>query len=254
MKYAKVTLDIGSAEASVSESLEVQFYDADNQLLDKSGIRTTVEQIQASLPVYVTKVLRLTVNYIETAGIRARNVLPEIKPSTITVSGPAEVLRDRETIELGDFQLASMLEGVSAHTFGIAVPAGCTNLSGVTTATLRVSFLDMMESRITTGNIRCDNIPEGRTVDILTEQVTVALYGTSTDVGAVTGENIVLVADLADYSAALGGYTLPARVEFGSGGDLGVKGSYQVQVTIREDTGEEEEPDGPEDPQEETGE
>ncbi len=62
------------------------------------------------------------------------------------------------------------------------------------------------------------------------------------------------MADLADYSAALGGYTLPARVEFGSGGDLGVKGSYQVQVTIREDTGEEEEPDGPEDPQEETGE
>lgn len=254
--YAKVTLDIGSAEASVSESLEVQFYDKNNQMLDKSGIRTTVKQVQASLPVYVTKVLRLTVNYMETPGIRARNVLPEIKPSTITVSGPAEVLRDRETIELGDFDLASMLDGVSAHTFGIAVPAGCTNLSGVTTATLRVSFLDMMESRVTTGNIRCDNIPEGRTVDILTEQVTVALYGTGTDVGAVTGENIVLVADLADYSAALGGYTIPARVEFGSGGDLGVKGSYQVQVTIREDTGgpDEEEPDSPEEPQEETGE
>lgn len=251
VSYAKVTLDIGSAQASVSETLEIQFYDENNQLLEKTGIRTTVEQIQASLPVYVTKELRLTVNYIEAPGIRAAAVRREIQPGSITVSGPAEVLRDRETIELGDFELLSMNDGVSAHTFNITVPAGCSNLSGVTTATLRVSFVDMMETRITTGSIRYENLPEGRTVHLLTEQVTVSIFGTVQDVSAVTGENMVLVADLSDFSFALGSYTVPVRVEFETGGDLGVKGSYQVQLTIREagDDDPEEDPDAQEDGQ-----
>ena len=234
VSYAKVTLDIGNAQASVSENLAVQFYDENNQLLDKTGIRTTVEQIQANLPVYVTKTLRLTVNFIDAPGIRESSIRPEIRPEFITVSGPAELLRDRETIELGDFELLSMNEGVSAHTFNITVPAGCTNLSGVTTATLRVSFVDMMASRIVTGNIRYENLPEGRTVDLLTEQVTVSIFGTVRDVSAVTGDNMVLVVDLSDFSSALGSYTVPVRVEFETGGDLGVEGSYQVQLTIRE--------------------
>ena len=234
VSYAKVTLDIGSAQASVSETLNVQFYDRNNQLLDNTGVRTTVEQVQATLPVYVTKELRLTVNYIEAPGIRQGSVQREIQPRTITVSGPAEILRDKETIELGDFELLSMNDGVSAHTYNITVPAGCTNLSGVTTATLRVSFIDMMETRVTTSNIRWENIPEGCTVDLLTEQVTVSIFGTAQDVSAVTADNMALVADLTDFSSALGTYNVPVRLEFGTGGDLGVKGSYQVYLTIRE--------------------
>lgn len=235
VSYAKVTLDIGNAEASVSEALNVEFYDSANQPLDKANIRTTVQQVQATLPVFVTKELRLVVNFIDAPGARLQNTEHPLRPETITVSGPAEALRDRETIVVGDFELLSMVrDGVSRHTYSIMVPEGCTNLSGVTQTTLTISFLDMMETRVTTNNIRFENAPEGRDVDIITEEVTVSIFGTAENVSAVTGENIALVADLSGYSAALGTYTIPARVEISSGGDVGVQGSYQVQVTIRE--------------------
>lgn len=43
------------------------------------------------------------------------------------------------------------------------------------------------------------------------------------------------MADLTNYSAASGTYTVPAFVEVASNaGDLGVSGNYQVQVRIRE--------------------
>ena len=58
---------------------------------------------------------------------------------------------------------------------------------------------------------------------------------------AISGENITLVADLSDYGSALGSYAIPAVVEIDSGGDIGVTGEYEIQVTIRE-LGDEPEP------------
>ena len=51
-----------------------------------------------------------------------------------------------------------------------------------------------------------------------------------------------MVADLSDFGSALGTYTVPATIENSSGVDIGISGSYEVQVTIREpsDSGSEE--------------
>ena len=46
------------------------------------------------------------------------------------------------------------------------------------------------------------------------------------------------MADLTDYSAAAGGYTVPARVLVETSGNIGVSGTYQVRVNIRELTEE----------------
>lgn len=55
-----------------------------------------------------------------------------------------------------------------------------------------------------------------------------------------------VVVDLAELSSATGSYTVPAKVTV-NGGDVGVSGSYAVQVTIRDnstepDSGQEPEP------------
>ncbi len=232
--YAKVKLDIGSATGSISETLAVQYYTAEGEALDSAGIRTTVERIQVSLPVFVTKELRLTMNYIDAPGARRRNMRAELDPETIMVSGPAEVLRDQETIVLGDFDLLSVGNTESTHTYGITVPDGCTNLSGVTRSTLTISYPDKITARVVTDRIRFDNAPEGKNLDVQTPQIVVTVFGTDADVSAINGENITLVADLSDYGSALGSYAIPAEVEIDSGGDIGVTGEYEIQVTIRE--------------------
>lgn len=239
--YAKVKLDIGNATGSVSETLGVQYYTADGEMLEGSGIRTTVEKIQVSLPVFVTKELRLTMNYIDAPGARIRNMKAVLDPGTIMVSGPAEVLRDRETIVLGDFDLLSVGGAESTHTYGITVPEGCTNLSGVTRSTLTISYPGKTVASVVTDRIQYENAAEGRRVDVQTPQIVVSVFGTEADVAAITGENITLVADLSDYGSALGSYAIPAKVEIDSGGDIGVAGEYEIQVTIRE-PGDEPEP------------
>lgn len=242
--YAKVKLDIGSATGSISELLAAQYYTEDGEVLANGGIRTTVEQIQVSLPVFVTKELRLTMNYIDAPGARLRSMNPRLDPETIMVSGPAEVLRDRETIILGDFDLLSVGNTESTHTYGITVPDGCTNLSGVTRSTLTISYPDKSTARVLTDHIRLDNAPVGKNLDLRTPGIVVTVFGTEADVSAISGENITLAADLSDYGSALGSYAIPATVEIDSGGDIGVTGEYEVQVIIREPGDEPEPPEG----------
>ena len=146
---------------------------------------------------------------------------------------------------LGFLNLAE-LGSTTNYSYAIPIPEGCENLSGVTRPTLRISFKDMQRTTVTATNFILENAPEDRTVDLLTEQLAVSIFGTSGDVGAITSDNILVTVDLADFGSAVGTYTVPAEVTV-VGHDVGVSGgTYQVRVTISEQTSDQPaEPDTP---------
>lgn len=251
ISYAKVTLDIGnSAVETVSRDLELQFYDQNGQLLDKADIHSSVENVKATLSVFVTKELRLVVNFTDAPGCRARNTEYFIEPQTIAVSGDATMLKNVETLELGKYDLRELgttaSENYTTTNYMIILPDGCTNVSGVTRAALRIRFKDMTSATVSTENISWLNLPEGKRVEALTGSLAVKVFGTEADVSALTGEDIAVTVDLDNYSAASGTYTVPAEVTVNKG-DVGISGLYQIQVTIREG-GEEPPPEEATDP------
>ena len=136
-----------------------------------------------------------------------------------------------------------LVEGGGTYVYPITVPEGCQNLSGVTRATVQLSFKDMTTASVITDRFRYENVPEGKAVDILTEEMTIQIFGTAADVAAVTGGDLTVVADLSDFGSALGTYTVPATIENSSGADIGIIGSYEVQVTIRESSSDSESED-----------
>ena len=246
VSYAKVTLDLGEdATSTVTGDLPVQFYDENDQLLEDTSLQTTEETIQVTLPVYVTRELMLTMDFQESAGARLDNVTWRIAPETILVSGPAEVLNGMDSIVLDEFDLAS-LGSTTNYSYAIPIPEGCENLSGVTRATLRISFRDMQRTTVTATNFILQNTPDGRDVNLLTEQLAVSIFGTSGNVEAITGDDILVTVDLADFGSAVGTYTVPAEVTV-LGRDVGVSGGpYRVRVTISEQTADQPaEPDVP---------
>lgn len=237
ISYVKVTLDIGSdASESVTQQLEFSYYDANDQLVVNPNIRPTEETVQVTLPVFVTRELQLVVDFKESSGVRASNLNYEIKPSTIMVSGDASKLKGVDTIVLGELDLLNLLgSDARVHTYPIIIPDGCQNLSGVTRATLEVDFKDMARTQVVTDRFTYSNLPSGKHVEVLTEELEVTVFGTTEDVAAVTGEHLTVQVDLSNYAAALGTYTVPAVVTEKAPGDIGVAGTYQVQVTIRDE-------------------
>lgn len=239
VSYAKVVLEYDNATETIDQMLDYQFYDENDQLVENPNIQANVDQIQVTLPIIVTKELQLRLDFEQHPGASLSNVTYKIEPSTITVSGDASVLRDVDSITLGSeaFDLLSLLDsGTATYSYPITVPEGCTNLSGVTRATLKISFNDMTSAQVTTKNFVCTNYPQGKATEILTSELTVTVFGTSADVSAVTGDDVQVVVDLSELSSATGSYTVPAQITV-TGGDVGVSGNYVVQVTIRDEGG-----------------
>ena len=253
VSYVKVTLDIGDqAMESVTQELEFRYYDSRDQQVINPNIRPVEETIQVTLPVFVTKELPLVVDFKEADGLKKSNLNYEIKPSTIVVSGEAGKLKNVKSIVLGEFDLMDLLgSNAHSHTYPIIIPEGCQNLSGVTRATLEVDFKDMARSQIVTNQIKFLNVPENKTVEELVGELEVNVFGTAGDVAATLGEHLTVQVDLANYAAALGTYTVPATIVEKAPGDIGIAGTYQVQVTIRE-TGDEQPDAGSEQIPEET--
>lgn len=243
VSYAKVTLDIGkNAVQTIDQSLTIQFYDRYNRLIENDDIYPLTDSIQATMPVYVTKELGLVMDFQEAPGARISNLNYTISPPAITVSGDAGKLKNVNSIVLGEFDLLKLLdEGASTNTYPIIIPDGCQNLSGVTRATLQIKFEDIASAEVIATQMEYAALPEGKEAEVLTEEVTVTVFGTAEEVAAITSENLIVTADLTDYSAASGTYTVPATVSVKGGGDIGILGKYQVQVTIREPLPPEEE-------------
>ena len=235
ISYAKVVFDIGkNAKETVTAELDYQFYDADGQIVDATNVHTETGQIQATLPVYVTKELKLKVDFKEAPGARLADMTYSIKPESIMVSGDASVLNNMDSIVLDSFDLLSVTTESTSHSYAILVPDGCENLSGVTRATLEIGYPDKTVADVTTHNIRVENASASRNVELLTQELSVRIFGTAAEMEGITGEDVAVVADLSDYAVASGTYMIPAQVRVGDGKTIGVSGTYQIQVRIPE--------------------
>lgn len=236
VSYVKVTLDIGDqATESITQDLKFRYYDSRDQLVTNPNIRPVTETVQATLPVFVTKELPLVVEFKEADGLKKSNLNYEIKPSTIVVSGDAGKLKNVREIVLGEFDLMDLMgSDAHSHTYPIIIPDNCQNLSGVTRATLEVDFKDMTRGQVLADQIKFLNVPAGKHIEVLTSELLANVFGTAEDVAEVTGEHLTVQVDLANYAAASGTYTIPATIVEKAPGDIGVSGTYQVQVTIRE--------------------
>lgn len=240
VSYAKVFLDIGKdVKESVSKVLKCSFYDENNQLLADREIHTKDLEIRATLPVYVTKELKIVVDFAESAGAKLEDMIWKISPESIVVSGDASVLNDMDSIHLGDFDLLNVGVENSIHTYSIIVPDGCENLSGVTRATLEIAYPELSAKtlEIPVSQFRYENAPADKELSVHTETLNVDVFGPASVINTITPEDVEIVFNMSDYAALSGTCTVTGYGKTNDDLDIGFRGMYEIQVTIHEAEG-----------------
>ena len=211
---AKLTVDISGATRSVVQTVDVQLYDYDGNLVENSNIRTSASLIQAKVPVLTTKEVALAIEFEGVPGAAADSIVCDIAPKTVRLNGEADVLASIDKLVLATLHVDDL--GLhQQNSYVVTPPDGTWLVNGNEVAT-DLSFTDLPAGLYAV-------VPEGG--------LTVRLWGLSEEIEAITAENLRATADMSTVTGQ-GSFTVPVTVTVSGFSDVTVRGTYELTLTI----------------------
>ena len=135
-----------------------------------------------------------------------------------------------DTLSIGSINLADITRDTTL-TFGVALPEGITNLTGINEVTAEVSFHGLATKEMTVAQIEAVNVPEGLEVELITEKLAVTLRGPTELISKVTPEDVTAVVDFT--GAEVGTSTFKTSLALSSGFEsLGTLKTESVSAKI----------------------
>lgn len=229
--HAQVILNRENVSGTVQEQVDVVLVNAAGMEIPTDNLTLSQPTVYVTLPVVMVKEVPLSVNFIYGNSATEENLSYTIDPPLVTLSGDADTLNDINQLNIGTIDLTSF-SASTTETFTITVPNDVENLSGETTATVKVEILDMSTMRVSATNIVTRNDPEGYDVTIITQSLDVLLRGPEETMSSITGDNIRIVADLSEIGGATGNMSILAKVYVDGYTDVDAVGTYRVSVTV----------------------
>ncbi len=229
---ATITVDLDGRRESISETYNYTLCDEQGEPVDAKLITTDVEQVRLDVTIRAVKDLRLTYTLNPGGGANAENTTVKLSAETIRVSGSEAALENLgDTLSIGSINLADITRDTTL-TFGVALPEGITNLTGVNEVTAEVTFHGLATKEMTVAQIEAVNVPEGLEVELITEKLTVTLRGPTEQISKVTPEDVTAIADFT--GAEVGTSTFKTSLRLAEGFEnLGTLKTESVSAKIQ---------------------
>ena len=229
---ATITVDLDGRRESISESYNYTLCDEQGNPVDAKLITTDVEQVRLDVTIRAVKDLRLTYTLNPGGGANGENTTVKLSAETIRVSGSEAALENLgDTLSIGSINLADITRDTTL-TFGVALPEGITNLTGINEVTAEVAFHGLATKEMTIAQIEGVNIPDGLEVELITEKLTVTLRGPTEQISKVTPEDVTAIADFT--GAEVGTSTFKTSLRLAEGFEnLGTLKTESVSAKIQ---------------------
>ncbi len=229
---ATITVDLDGRRESISESYNYTLCDEQGNPVDAKLITTDAEQVRLDVTIRAVKDLRLTYTLNPGGGANGENTTVTLSAETIRVSGSEAALENLgDTLSIGSINLADITRDTTL-TFGVALPEGITNLTGINEVTAEVAFHGLATKEMTIAQIEGVNIPEGLEVELITEKLTVTLRGPTEQISKVTPEDVTAIADFT--GAEVGTSTFKTSLRLAEGFEnLGTLKTESVSAKIQ---------------------
>lgn len=234
ISHAEITVDLTDQRESLDQNYRITLCDKDHEPVNAELITVNTQEVNVKLTIHKVKEVPLVVTIVDGGGATSKTATYEILPKSIKVSGTEAALEDLEQINLGTIKLADYAEAQMLN-FAITLPDGVTNQSNVTEAKVDLQFPGLItrDFTITGEQIKIINVPEGMEAVLITENLTVTVRGSVTDINRMTIRDITVTVDFAD--APVGTSTYKVTVTFPEAfSTVGALGKPNVSATLQE--------------------
>ena len=230
---ARIDINLEGVTESVNENYRYTLCDAEGNPVDGEQIVTDVAEVHMELKIQRFQEVQLKMNVVYGGGATEDYTRYEITPSVIRVSGSDAVLADLTEIVLGTVNFAELTENTQL-TFPINLPEGVTNLTGITEATVDVSFVGLSIKEFTVNQINAVNVPEGLVCELMNEMMKVTLRGPVSVISQIEPEDIEVIVDLTGKEVG----TFTSKVKISVKGEkfaiVGPVGVHTVPITLKD--------------------
>lgn len=232
--HVAIDVDLTGRNQSFSETYRYTLCDQDGNAVDGTMVTTNVGEVRLELKIQRYKDVRLVVAVTDGGGATQSTSKIVIDPATIRVSGNEQVLAKLTEYNLGTVNLGELTKD-TVLTFPITLDEGLTNMTGVTEATVKVSFPDLTTREFSVTDIQMLNVPEGMHAELVTKALMVSVRGPKDVVSKMTKSDIRVTVDFTDVK--VGTATIKAKVVISDKyTSVGEVGTYSVSAILQEAT------------------
>ena len=228
---AVIQVDLNERRESISESYRYTLCNTAGEPVDAELITTNVEEIRLDVKIQRFKDIVITYELVEGGGAKRENAIVTLSDETIRVSGSDAVLGSLgDEIVVGPIDLGSIRDTVL--TYPINLPAGVTNLSGVTSVEVNVKFVGLTTNTITVREFTAINVPEDLMATMDTKYLDIVVRGPAGPMRGLKPEDIIVTVDFAGKEPG-STETYPVTITFTNDiKGVGAVGTYQVWATL----------------------
>ena len=232
--HATITVDLTGRTETFGENYPITLCDEDGNGVDAKMVAVSTPEVRMDLSIRYYREIRLEVEVIDGGGATRQTSSIRIDPQTIKVSGNQKVVSKLTNIPLGKIDLSTLTDADS-RTFTISLDEGLTNESGVTEATVEISFPNLGTKELTITDIQVINVPEGMSYEMLAQELKVTVRGPKRLVNRVTASDLTVTIDLSEAAPGTATYKPVITVDSKKHPGIGAIGAYSVGITLQED-------------------
>ncbi len=234
IKEARVTIEPGYINSSMTASGNIVLYDLDGNVYSNPYVTSSASDVLVRIDVHKYKTVPLKTD-CKYGYYNENTALITLEPAAVRIKGSSDVIDGIDSLTVAVIDETGVMNDGST-VYELSLPEGVTSVNDVKNVKVNIKHLNTTVRTFSVTNMRLDNTEDSKTYELTTDSVNVTLRGTIGEYFSYyDASDITVVLDMSGYHGMSGNVTVPAKIEILNSSSTSViypLGSYSVNLII----------------------
>ena len=236
VSYAQAILERENVDQSFTASLPLTLIDKNGEIISSEVLSTSVEEVEVSMPVLMYKEVPLVPSFVYGGGISEADVVSDVEPSFVRLTGEASALESVQNITLSNIDLAGLLTNNESITRSIPIPTDCALVSGEqqeAVVSVQIKNKTITRIRVSSSRFQYLGLPDDMTAIPKTTVLAITIRCNESDVAQITEDHLRVIVDFSGQTPSRN-MTMPVKILVDGFEGAGVvdEASYSILVDV----------------------